>query len=200
MTRDWLHASTHGIARRSEIDVVGLRDVGLLPMLSAPISPTGVDALKYSTNPGVSWTNSAYARCARAASSSSTSYAGPGRVTEPFDVEQRRLESGGQQCLQVAVGDPRLGVLGGDHLALLGEPQRAVHRSRRLREDGVVAGAAAAADGAAATVEEPQPDSGLAGRLDQVELGAVQRPVGRQIAAVLVGVGIAEHDLLAVAA
>ncbi len=34
------------------------RDVGRLPMLSAPISLTGVDALKYSTNPGVSWTNS----------------------------------------------------------------------------------------------------------------------------------------------
>ena len=46
MTRDWLQASTHGIARRSEIDVVGLREVGLLPMFSAPISPTGVDALK----------------------------------------------------------------------------------------------------------------------------------------------------------
>ena len=59
ITRDWLHASTHGIARRSEIDVVGLREVGRLPMLSAPISLTGVDALKYSTKPGVSWTNSA---------------------------------------------------------------------------------------------------------------------------------------------
>ena len=46
ITRDWLQASTHGMARRSEIDVVGLRDVGLLPMLSAPISLTGVDALK----------------------------------------------------------------------------------------------------------------------------------------------------------
>ena len=73
ITRDWLQASTHGMARRSEIDVVGLRDVGLLPMFSAPISLTGVDALKYSTKPGVSCTNSAYARWARAASSSSTS-------------------------------------------------------------------------------------------------------------------------------
>ena len=59
ITRDWLHASTHGMARRSEIDVVGLREVGRLPMFSAPISLTGVDALKYSTKPGVSWTNSA---------------------------------------------------------------------------------------------------------------------------------------------
>ncbi len=67
-----------------------------------------------------------------------------------------------QQRLQVAVRDPRLGVLGGDHLALLGDPQRPLHRAGRLRQDGVVAGAAAAADGAAATVEEPQPDSRLA--------------------------------------
>ena len=59
ITRDWLQASTHGMARRSEIEVVGLRDVGLLPMLSEPISLTGVEALKYSTNPGVSCTNSA---------------------------------------------------------------------------------------------------------------------------------------------
>src|ERR1044071_2351784 len=46
MTRDWLQASTHGMARRSEMDVVGLRDVGRLPMFSAPISLSGVDALK----------------------------------------------------------------------------------------------------------------------------------------------------------
>ena len=59
ITRDWLQASTHGMARRSEMEVVGLRDVGLLPMLSEPISLTGVDALKYSTNPVVSCTNSA---------------------------------------------------------------------------------------------------------------------------------------------
>ena len=73
ITRDWLQASTHGMARRSEIAVVGLREAGLLPMFSAPISLTGVDALKYSTKPGVSCTNSEYARCARAARSSSTS-------------------------------------------------------------------------------------------------------------------------------
>jgi hypothetical protein len=38
---------------------VGFRDVGLLPIFSAPISLTGVEALKYSTKPGVSCTNSA---------------------------------------------------------------------------------------------------------------------------------------------
>ena len=59
ITRDWLQASTHGMARRSAIEEVGLRDVGRLPMFSDPISLTGVDAMKYSTKPGVSCTNSA---------------------------------------------------------------------------------------------------------------------------------------------
>ena len=96
--------------------------------------------------------------------------------------------------------DSRLGVLGGDHLALFGDPQRPVHRAGRLRQDGVVARATATSDRSAATVEEPQPNSGLAGRFDQIELGAVQRPVGRQIPAILIGVGVAEHDFLAVTA
>ena len=96
--------------------------------------------------------------------------------------------------------DARLGVLGGDHLTLLGDAQRALHRARRLGQDRVVAGSPAAAHGTAATVEEPQPDSGLARRLDQVQLCPVQRPVRGQVAAVLVGVGVAEHDFLAVAA
>ena len=59
ITRHWLQASTHGMARRSEIDVVALRIAGRLPILSAPISLTGVDCSKYSTKPAVSWTNSA---------------------------------------------------------------------------------------------------------------------------------------------
>ena len=96
--------------------------------------------------------------------------------------------------------DLRLGIFRGDHLALLGDAQRPVDRARRLRQDGVVAGAAAAADGAAAPVEEPQPDSGLTRGFDQVQFRAVQRPVRGQVAAVLIGVGVAEHHFLAVPA
>ena len=51
----------------------------------------------------------------RAASSSSRSAS-----------RQRRLERRGHQRLQVAPGRRRLGVLGGDHLALLGDAERAV--------------------------------------------------------------------------
>ena len=165
ITRDWLQASTHGMARRSEIDVGGLArcrpaaDVqradladrrGRLEVLDETrclVHQFGVGAL--------------------GAGGQLVEHlvGGSGGVAQPLDVEQRRFQRGGQQRLQVAVRDPRLGVLGGDHLALLGDPQRPVHRARRLRQDGVVARAAAAADRAAATVEEPQPDSGLAGRL-----------------------------------
>ena len=72
-------------------------------------------------------------------------------------------------------------VFRGDHLALLGEADLPVHGARRLREDRLVARAAAAADGAAAAVEEAQRDAVLARsareQLDQRDLGAVQLPV-----------------------
>lgn len=70
ITRDCVHESTHGIARRSEIFSVCLRDAGRLPMLRAPISDRGVEVVKYSTNPGVSWTSRLYAARAFAAMSS----------------------------------------------------------------------------------------------------------------------------------
>ena len=70
ITRDWLQDITHGIARRSEIEVVGLREAGRLPMLSVADLATGVDAWKYSTKPGVSCTNSRVGARARAARSS----------------------------------------------------------------------------------------------------------------------------------
>ena len=54
ITRDCVQDSTHGMARRSEIFSVCLRDAGRLPMFSAPISDNGVDVVKYSTKPGVS--------------------------------------------------------------------------------------------------------------------------------------------------
>ena len=76
-----------------------------------------------------------------------------------------------------------------------------VHRARRLRQDGLVARAAAAADRAAAAVEQAQRDAVLRARsgveqLDQRDLGAVQLPVAGEEAAVLVAVAVAEHDVL----
>ena len=52
-----------------------------------------------------------------------------------------------------------MGVFRADHFALLGQPDLAVDRARRLRQDRLVAGAAAAADAAAAAVEQAQRDA-----------------------------------------
>ncbi len=49
-------------------------------------------------------------------------------------------------------------------------------------------------------MEEPQPNSAFASGVDQGQLGAVDRPVGGQVPAVLVRIGVSEHDFLHVAA
>ena len=91
-------------------------------------------------------------------------------------------------------------VLVGDDLALLGHLDLALQRAPGLGEDRVVRGAAAAADGAAAAVEEAQPYAVAVGDVAQPALGAVDLPLGGGDAAELGGVGVAEHDLLDVAA
>ena len=58
-----------------------------------------------------------------------------GVVPEALDVEQAGLQGGGDQRLEVAPGQVGVGVLGRDHLALLGDPQRA-RRPRRAAAPG----------------------------------------------------------------
>ena len=48
------HENTQGIARRSSIAVVFLREAGRLPILSSAISLMTVDSQKYCSKPGVS--------------------------------------------------------------------------------------------------------------------------------------------------
>ena len=77
----------------------------------------------------------------------------------PRGLDRRRLaERGLERCRRVdlerAQGDAGQAELGLDHLALLGDPERAVDRSGRLRSDREVCRTAAAADAAAAAVEE----------------------------------------------
>ena len=45
-------------------------------------------------------------------------------------------------------------------------------------------------------MEQAQEQPSLAGGLDQRQLRVVERPVGGEVAAVLVGIGVAQHDLL----
>ncbi len=91
-------------------------------------------------------------------------------------------------------------VLVGDDLALFGDLDLAFQGAPGLGEDRLVGGAAAAADGAAAAVEEPQPHPVAVGDVAQSALGAVDLPLAGGDAAELRGVGVAEHDLLHVAA
>src|SRR5262245_47834962 len=89
-----------------------------------------------------------------------------------------------------------VGVVGGDDLALLGHAQAAADRARGLSLDGAAGGGAAATDRAAAAVEIGDLDVELAADAGERELRLEQRPIGGEEAAVLVRVGVAEHDLL----
>ena len=95
---------------------------------------------------------------------------------------------------------PGQGVLVGDDLALLGDLDRAVEAAVGLRHDRLGRRTAAATDRAAAAVEQPQHHAVLAGDVAQRALGAVDLPLRGGDAGVLGGVGVAEHDLLHVAA
>ena len=55
----------------------------------------------------------------------------------------------------------------------------AVDRARRLGQDRLVAGPAAAADGAAAAVEQPQPHPARPGDVDEAVLGLGTAPSWR---------------------
>ena len=57
-------------------------------------------------------------------------------------------------------------------------------------------GPAAATDRAAAAVEQAESDVAAFGDGNEGSLRPIQLPLGRQVAAVLVGVGVADHDLL----
>src|SRR6266566_7275684 len=66
MSRHWAQLKTQGIALRSPIFLVFVRDAGRLPMFSVEISVMTVDAQKYSSKPWVSYTRARYASYAAA--------------------------------------------------------------------------------------------------------------------------------------
>ena len=94
-------------------------------------------------------------------------------------VQGGGLEGGGDGQFQVLPGQRRDEVLVGDDLALLGDLDLALEGAPGLGEDRVVRGAAAAADGAAAAVEEAQPYAVAVGDVAQAALGAVDLPLAR---------------------
>ena len=114
-------------------------------------------------------------------------------------MQQRRLQRSREQGLQIAPAIFRIGILAGDDFALLGHADLAVHAAGRLRQDGVVARAAAAPDTAAAAVEQAQRHARFTEGLHQRYLGLIERPDRGEEAAILVAVGVAEHHFLGLA-
>ena len=120
------------------------------------------------------------------------------RVT--VDVRQQRaFQHRRKQRFEVALRQIGIPVFARNDFALLGEAQEAVHRACGLRANRLVARPAAATDAAAATVEQTQTNTVLCKSFDERCLRTIERPVGREVAAVLVAVAVAEHDLLRVA-
>ena len=115
-------------------------------------------------------------------------------------VHQRRLQHRRQQDLQVVVGEGGQRVLVGDDLALLRELHRRVDGAERRRQHRLRRGPAPAPDRAAAAVEQPQPHAVLGADVAQLPLRPVDLPLRRRDPGALVGVRVAEHDLLQVAA
>ncbi len=107
---------------------------------------------------------------------------------------QMREDRRGQQ-LELVQRRAAVGVFRGHHLALLGDPQPALHGAGGLGGDGALGRRPAAADRAAAAVEEDRAQAVPRQPLRQPPLGLVELPGRADEAAVLVAVGIAEHHL-----
>ena len=114
-------------------------------------------------------------------------------------MEQGGLEDGGQGQLEIARCDVGMPVFLRDDLALFGHLEVAVDGPVRLGEDGGVGRPASPADGPAPAMEQPQVDPVIDRDVSHHPLRLVDLPLTGRDPADLVGVGVAEHDLLGVA-
>ncbi len=106
------------------------------------------------------------------------------------------LEHAGAEHLHLKRGGALIGVFERDDLALFGHAQASADGARRLRRDRLRRRRAAPAHRTAATMEKGDGDAGLGADLSQFRLRFRKLPVRRQEAAVLIRVGIADHDFL----
>ena len=111
-------------------------------------------------------------------------------------LQQARLQCRRGENFQIVAADFGVGIFAGDDFALFGDPDLAVHRTAGLRDNGVIAWPAAAADRAAAAVKQPQAHMVALEHLDQLDLGLVEFPTRGDKTAILVAVGIAQHHFL----
>jgi hypothetical protein len=95
--------------------------------------------------------------------------------------EQTRFQRRRHQGLEVPPPDLGVGVLAGDHLALLGETQLTADAAGGLGENGLVTGATAAADRAAASMEESEADVVMREDAHELGLGFVELPVRGEV-------------------
>jgi hypothetical protein len=109
---------------------------------------------------------------------------------------KRRLHHGRGHQVEIVSGDLGTRVLVGDHLSLLGDPDVPPHRAARLREDRRMRRTAASGHRPAPAVEEPELEPVGRGLVLEHALRLVQDPVAREVAAVLSGIRVADHDLL----
>src|SRR5713101_6816107 len=91
-------------------------------------------------------------------------------------LQQRRLQRRSDQGLEVTPAHLRVGIFGGDHLALLGDADRALYGSARLGADSLITWTAATADRPTAPVEQAQPDRAALEDPDQSDFRLVELP------------------------
>ena len=158
ISRHWPQLNTHGIARRSSMRV--RRRARRRPAADVELGDLGDRrrARGSTRRTRASRTRARDTRVSAMADSSSSARVelGGARSPMPLGVDEARLHRRGDERFEVAPAELRIGVLARDDLALLGDAQPAGHAARRLREDRLVRRAAAAPDGAAAAVEQPQ--------------------------------------------
>ena len=188
--------NTHGIARRSSSDSTDRpRRAGREPIGSRPTSSSGRDlgeplrearGLDQLVEPGAR-------RLVELRGERGEPLGGRGvaALDRGRPGQQRRRGD----LLDVPGGDDRVAVAGEDDLALLGELEPAVDRPRGLREQRAVGGAATAAEGTAAAVEEREHDVVATRPLRDAALRGVQRERRGDGPDVLGRVRVAEHDL-----
>src|SRR6516165_1464130 len=100
----------------------------------------------------------------------------------------------------MALGYGRMAVAVGNHFPLFGEAHTSFDAAMGLRKNGPVCRSATAANGAAPAVEDLHGDAGAPAHFAQVSLRSIQGPGRPQEPALLVAVGIADHNFLKVAA
>src|SRR6266511_2065731 len=102
--------------------------------------------------------------------------------------------------MQMTTRDGRVAVTVGDHLPLFGHLNASRQGTYRRRENGAMGRTATAPNAPTTPVKQFERDAVCLARLPERFLGRIQSPIGRQIAAVFVAIGITEHHLLTIAA